>query len=181
MSVTGFVVESVDIATFFRDCRPTEALLFFASLQLLSLLSIVACGRIALTNVRATLGEIRASVARVESVTLPQRAEFLTQYDKVLVSLAERLPKRISAAVSDRVIDIERDVLTRLAELDPHLRDPAVRAKVDQLVLRMEELESVIVNETERASIEAVRSARALFFNDPKFAGLRLKEPAKIA
>jgi hypothetical protein len=174
-------VDFADITVFFRNVGPVDAVLFFAAVQLLSLLAIVGYGQIALKRMRATLGDIHGSVARVESMTLPHRAEFFTQYDKVLASLSERLPRRVSKAVSERLIDIERDVLTRLAELDPHLRDPSVRAKFDQLVLRMEELENAIVTETERASLEAVRMARATFYNDPKFHGIRLKEPARMA
>jgi hypothetical protein len=112
--------------------------------------------------------EMFGLMRKIEGLTAQRREQVLTHLDRVLDSLSVRLPTNIASKVSDLVFETERQILARLAELEPHLKNnEANREKMEELILTMEKLEETVVGITAEGVQQVVlESRRALFEED---------------
>jgi hypothetical protein len=75
-----------------------------------------------------------------------------TNYSSVLDSLVERLPNVVAQETGNQIFETESKILTRLAEIDPMLRnDVEAQRKMDEIIRSMENLEKNIIGLTAAA------------------------------
>jgi len=111
--------------------------------------------------------EMFGLMKKIEGLTAKRREQMLLQFDKVLEVLSVRLPTAIAAKVSDLVFEIERQVLSRLAEIEPNLKEDADRRKMEELICSMEKLEETVVAITSDSVQQVMlESRRSLFEED---------------
>jgi len=133
--------------------------------QLLLTLYMAASLRIA-ERERARLNrDVFGLLKKIEGLTSSRREQMLRHYDKILEQLSVQLPPAIAEEAGQLIFDTESKILTRLAELEPDLKnDSQSREKLDELIKSMESLEATIVSLTANTvqSIMA-RSRKDLF------------------
>ena len=92
------------------------------------------------------------------------------QFDKILSDLALRLPPTIAAQAGQTIFETESRILSRLAELEPDLKnDHQSREKMDDLIKSMEALETTIVTVTADTVQNIMASNRQAIFDDELF------------
>ena len=133
--------------------------------QLLLTLYMAASLRIA-ERERARLNrDVFGLLKKIEGLTSSRREQMLRHYDKILEQLSVQLPPAIAEEAGQLIFDTESKILTRLAELEPDLKnDTQSQEKLDELIKSMESLEATIVSLTANTvqSIMA-RSRKDLF------------------
>lgn len=106
--------------------------------------------------------EMFGLVKRIEALTSSRREQMLKHYDKILSSLAMRLPPTIAAQASTIIFETESKILSRLAELEPGFKNnEAARRKMDELIRSMENLEQTVVNITSEAVRKVMLESRS--------------------
>ncbi len=111
---------------------------------------------------------------KIEGLTSSKREQMLKHYDAILEDLTHRLPPAIAAQAGEVIFDTESKILSRLAELEPNLKEDAQgMEKMDQLIKSMENLETTIV----RLTADAVQnifteSRKSLFEENEKISSL---------
>ena len=90
--------------------------------------------------------EIYGMLKKIEGLTATKREQVMKHYDKMLESLAVRLPATVAAHASQTIFETESKILSRLAELEPNLRgDEVSKRRMNELIKTMENLENTIV------------------------------------
>lgn len=112
--------------------------------------------------------ELFGLVRRIEGLTAERRAHVLRHYDQMLGDLSRRLPPAVAAELSDIIFDVESKVLTHLASLEPTLA-PEDRAKFDDLIRSMENLERSIVGLTADTVARVMKEGRRTLTKDEAF------------
>ncbi|MCB0311344.1 MAG: hypothetical protein KDD42_08915 [Bdellovibrionales bacterium] len=107
----------------------------------------VAALRISRREVASLNKEMFGLLRKLEGLTSSKREQMLKHYDRILESVANRLPTTIAAHTSETIFEAESKILARLAELEPRLKDgdETSRQKMDDLIRTMEGLEQTIV------------------------------------
>ncbi|MCB0332042.1 MAG: hypothetical protein KDD55_01015 [Bdellovibrionales bacterium] len=136
----------------------------FVALYLLSSLRSARKERAALHR------EIYGLVRKLEGLTSGKREQMAKQFDKILSDLALRLPPTIAAQAGQTIFETESRILSRLAELEPDLKnDHQSREKMDDLIKSMEALETTIVTVTADTVQNIMASNRQAIFDDELF------------
>jgi arginyl-tRNA synthetase len=115
--------------------------------------------------------EIFGLVKKIEGLTSSKREVMLKHYDGLLEVLSTRLPTAVANQSSQLIFETESKILARLAELEPNLQsDEQSKAKLDDLIKSMENLEKTLVNLTSDAVKSVmVEGRRSLFEADSSF------------
>ncbi len=146
------------------------ALTALASFQFLLAIYMAVTMRIA-SKERALLNrEMFGMVKKLEGLTAHRREIVLRHYDRILEVLSQRLPPAIAEQTSRMIFETESRILTRLAELEPSLReDEDGREKMDALIQTMESLEQTIVSLTADTVTKVMVEGRKNFLEDDAF------------
>ena len=155
----------------------TEWLMAVAAVQLIVALYMFFSMRAASRERAALSKEMFGLMKKIEGLTARRREQALVQFDRVLDALSVRLPTAIASKVSDLVFETERQILSRLAEIEPSLKDNAGdREKMEELICSMEKLEETVVAITSDSVQQVMMdSRRSLFQEDaPMFGASRL-------
>lgn len=114
--------------------------------------------------------EVFGLVRKLEGLTAGKREQMTKQFDRLLDDLAIRLPTAVAAQAGQTIFDTESRILTRLAELEPNLKDDAAaREKMDDLIRSMENLETTIVTVTADTVQNVVAANRQSLFDNEFF------------
>lgn len=93
--------------------------------------------------------EMFGILKRIEGLTASRREQVLKHYDTMLQELSYKLPPTIAAQTSSVIFETESKILSRLAELEPNLKNDEVgKKRMDDLIRSMEKLEQNIVGLT---------------------------------
>ena len=99
---------------------------------------------------------------KIEGLSCDRRSEILGRYEKLLTNLGNQLPIKISNRLRDKIFAAESAFLTRLAEIEPNLKDDAVaRQRMDELICQLEQLEEVFVSAAAEVVNVALEEGRA--------------------
>ncbi len=111
--------------------------------------------------------EMYGLVRKLEGLTSGKREQMAKQFDKILSELALRLPPTIAAQAGQTIFETESRILSRLAELEPDLKnDEQSREKMDDLIKSMESLETTIVTVTADTVQNIMAANRQAIFED---------------
>lgn len=111
--------------------------------------------------------EIFGLVRKLEGLTSSKREQMLQHYDTILDDLTHRLPPTIAAEAGNIIFETESKILSRLAEIEPSLReDERAQEKMDQLIKSMENLEGTIVKLTADAVENVFAESRKNLFEE---------------
>ncbi len=114
--------------------------------------------------------EMFGLVKRIEALTSSRREQMLKHYDKILLSLSNRLPTTIAAQASHTIFETESKILSRLAELEPSLKtDDHTKRKMDELIKSMENLEQTVITITSEAVRKVMLESRNDLIQEEKF------------
>ena len=115
----------------------------------------------------ALLREAYGCLRKIEGLTSSKREQYQRQYDKIMEQLTARLPVVIASHASASIFETEKKILTRLAELEPNLKNdlPAQR-KLNELIKSMEDLEQTVVNLTAESVRKVLSDSKGEFFTD---------------
>ncbi|MDC0358241.1 hypothetical protein OAO01_05435 [Oligoflexia bacterium] len=112
--------------------------------------------------------EMFGLVRKIEGLTSNRREQMLKHYDTILEELSTRLPPTIASEAGQMIFEMESNILSRLAELEPNLReDEASLKKMDSLIKSMEGLEATLVSLTANTVRNVMASRRRDLFHDP--------------
>lgn len=112
---------------------------------------------------KETFGLLR----KLEGLTASKREKVLREYDRMLEDLSNRLPTTIAAQASEKIFETESRILTRLAELEPILKeDKASQRRMDELIKTMEQLEQSLVASTAETVKKVFVESRSNLFDD---------------
>ncbi len=113
--------------------------------------------------------EMYGLVKKLEGLTASRREQMVKQYDAILDVLTTRLPPAVAAQTSQAIFETESKILSRLAELEPNLKDDAVgKKKMDELIKSMESLEKTIVALAADTVRNVMVEGRRVFFDDER-------------
>lgn len=111
--------------------------------------------------------EMYGLVRKLEGLTSGKREQMAKQFDKILSELSLRLPPTIAAQAGQTIFETESRILSRLAELEPDLKnDEQSREKMDDLIKSMESLETTIVTVTADTVQNIMAANRQAIFED---------------
>lgn len=114
--------------------------------------------------------EMFGLVRRIEALTSSRREQMLKHYDRILANLSLRLPSTVAAHASQTIFEAESKILSRLAELEPNIKNDEVsRMKMDDLIRSLESLEQTIVTLTSEAVRKVMVDSRSDLFEDDAF------------
>jgi len=111
--------------------------------------------------------EMFGLLRKIEGMTANRREQMLKHYDKILEDISMRLPPTIAAKAGEIIFETESKLLSRLAEIEPNLKDDQVgRKKMDGIIQSMETLESTIVSLTANTVQNVMADKRRDLFNE---------------
>ncbi len=147
----------------------------FVGLQLLLTIGVIITLRGASRDRAILSKEMYGLVRRLEGLTATRREQILKHYDSILDQLANSLPPTIAAHTSQLIFETESKILTRLAELEPNLRqDESGRKKMDELIRSMENLEKTIVALASDTVRRVMNESRRTLLDDTQPSGMSL-------
>jgi hypothetical protein len=111
------------------------------------------------------LKETHGCVKKIEGLTSSRRELMQKQYEKILAELTARLPVTIASHASQSILETEKKILARLAELEPIL-DTSGQKKMEDLIRSMEDLEHTIVSLTAESVRKVLLDSRGEFLNE---------------
>lgn len=115
----------------------------------------------------ALLREAFGCLRKIEGLTASRREQLQRQYDKIMEQLTARLPVIIASQASASIFETEKKILTRLAELEPNLKnDVTAQRKLNELIKSMEDLEQTVVNLTSESVRKVLADSKGDFFPD---------------
>jgi hypothetical protein len=114
--------------------------------------------------------EMFGLVKRLEGLTAHRRDQVLTQFDKLVDTLASRIPTIVAASAGDRIFETESTILARLAELEPELASDEQKKKLDTLIQSMESLEKTLIAHTATAVHQVMLENRKTLFDEDEAA-----------
>lgn len=92
---------------------------------------------------------------KVEGLVIKKEERLIEEFDLLLDSLGKHIPKAISEKAGLAIYETEKKILTRLAELEPDLKeDEAAISRMNDLIQSMEKLEESVI----RIASEVVRN-----------------------
>lgn len=142
------------------------------ALQALIALAIVSHNRSSRKTIERIARDVRNLNRRIESLTAPKRTHFVREFDSLMSSLSKKLPAQIGTAVSDAVVDLEKSILTRLAELESAHSFGESRGQLEEIIIRMEALEESLVLVSTDAVEQSLQSAKASVLEGECFSDL---------
>lgn len=137
-------------------------------LQFLLGIYVISSTRFALRECNRLNREMFGLVRKLEGLTSSRREQMLKAYNQMLDTLSARLPPTIAAETSNIIFETESKILSRLAELEPNLKqDENGKRKLNDLIKSMESLEKTIVTlAADTVQRVMVESRRDLFDDD---------------
>lgn len=113
--------------------------------------------------------ELFGLTRRIEGLTAERRQQILSHYDSLLEKLSNKLPILVAAQAGERIFDTESKILTRLADIEPLVKDnPTADKKMNELISSMESLEETIINITSEAVRDVMSEGRRSLFDSEK-------------
>jgi len=110
--------------------------------------------------------EMFGLLKKIEGLTAQRREQILTQFDKLVESLTNRIPALVAAQASDKIFETESKILTRLAELEPSLSNEEHKDKLDDVIHSMEALEKTLIAHTATAVHQVMLESRRSIFDE---------------
>lgn len=113
--------------------------------------------------------ELFGLVRKLEGLTASKREQMLKHYDTILERLSSQIPPLVAAQTSNVIFETESKVLSRLAEIEPDLKnDERGKLKMEDLIRSMESLEKTIVTLTSDAVERVMVESRRDLLDDGK-------------
>lgn len=146
----------------------TTVLTAFAALSQIAVsLFVILWARNSSKEMMTLVREAYGSLRKVEGLTASKREQIAKQYDRIIDNLTSRLPITIASHASHTIFEAERRILTRLAELEPNLKnDEKSKEKMEDLIRTMENLEETIVALTAESVRKVLVETRADILTD---------------
>ena len=105
--------------------------------------------------------ELFGLTKKIEGLTATNRERVERHYDEILIKLEQTLPALVAKDAGDAIFKAESQILKRLAELEPNLReDEEGMKRFDDLIVTMEKLEETVVSTASNAVLSAVGEGR---------------------
>lgn len=104
--------------------------------------------------------EIYGTMKKIEGFTAGRREQMLREYDRVMQNLSVRLPTVIAAEAADSIFETESKILTRLAEIDPFIREEKHKEQINELIRSMENLQETLVKLLGETAMKVLTEAR---------------------
>ena len=124
-------------------------------------------------EISASNREVYGLTKKMEAMTASRRAHFVHEYDKIVNQLLRKLPANIAAQAGDSIFVTQKEILTRLAELEKVTGKSKESSKqMEQIILSMEQLEAQLVRVTADTVIEVMGDTRKRILEDERFADL---------
>jgi len=147
----------------------------FVGLQLALTVSTLVALRVAARERAQLSKELFGLVKKIEGLTSSRRDQMLKHYDSLLEMLSTRLPPAIAAQTSQVIFETESKILSRLAELEPNIKQDEVgKRKMDDLIKTMEKLEQTIVVLAADTVRSVMVEGRRSLLDDEKFPDIGL-------
>lgn len=138
-----------------------------AAFQLLAIACLISSFHRLKKEASELLKETHGCMRKIEGLTSSRREAFVKQYEKLHDQLTTRVPITVATQASSSILDAEKKILTRLAELEPQMKaDPVSLKKFDDLIRTMEDLEHTIVTLTAESVKKVLRDNRGDFLMD---------------
>lgn len=110
--------------------------------------------------------EMFGLVRKIEGMTSHKREQVLHHFDKLVETLANRIPTLVAAEAGEKIFETESAILRQLAELQPQPESEEEREKLDMLIKNMEALESTVVAHTASAVHQVMQENRRVIFEE---------------
>ncbi|RMG44184.1 MAG: hypothetical protein D6719_02325 [Candidatus Dadabacteria bacterium] len=110
--------------------------------------------------------EMFGLLKKLEGLTSSRREKFMKHYDRLMETLTTRLPAQVASRASQSILETEKRIIARLAELEPDLNDENSKEKMDRLIKQMEALEETVVALTADTVHEVLSDGKKLLFTD---------------
>lgn len=148
----------------------TGLLLFVGAVGLVQLLFILAAV-FALKHFRSEQRKLNRDtygiMRKIEGLTSRKRDQMAKHFDKILEELSMKLPSTIAARAGEKIFETEKQILSRLAELEPQLRDDKESLeKMDTIIKTMEELEATLIQVTSESVYSVLLENKRSLFSD---------------
>ncbi|MCB0354571.1 MAG: hypothetical protein KDD64_13640 [Bdellovibrionales bacterium] len=135
--------------------------------QLLLSLYLLACLRRSSADHARTTVELFGLMKKIDGLTASKREQVAKAYDAMIGQLSAQIPTTVAAYAGQAIFETESKLLTRLAELEPSLKDDTdARKKMDELITSMESLETKIVQLTAETVESVMERNRVALFRD---------------
>jgi len=93
--------------------------------------------------------ELFGLAKKIEGLTAPKRELLVKEFDQLLEKLAQDLPQAVTNTTSERIVEAERRILQRLAEIGPALsKDEEGKRKMEEFIVSLEKLEESVIDST---------------------------------
>jgi hypothetical protein len=114
--------------------------------------------------------ELFGMLRKIEGLSSGRRALISHNLDIMLERLAKQLPSRIAAEAGEVIYKTESSMLKVLADLEPNLPQmPAMKERVEKLVISMESLESTVVSLTSETVRQAIMDTKRSILDADSF------------
>jgi hypothetical protein len=118
--------------------------------------------------------EMFGLLRKIEGLTASKREQMLKHYDSILETLALRLPPTVASEAGQMIFEMESRLLSRLAELEPALKDDEIsQRKMDGIIKSMENLEATIISLTSDTVHKVLAEGRQDLFREDLLVNLR--------
>ena len=104
---------------------------------------------------------------KVEGLVARKQEKIAKEYDRLLEQMTLQVPISIAKEAGNEIFETEKYVLTRLAELEPELKDDGLAMqKMETIIKTMEGLESTVISATSKAVERVLIENRKDLFSD---------------
>lgn len=110
---------------------------------------------------RETFGLLK----KVEGLTAQKHHLLAKQFDDLIEKMANQVPVIVGKEATSHLFEIERQIITRLAELEPNLKtDPKAIAHMEEVLRKVELLEEEVIRSTSKAVEKILVEKRKTLF-----------------
>lgn len=139
----------------------------FFILQSLALICLLIYLRVSARERTLVHRELFGILKKIEGLNAHKRDWMTKQFDGMIQTMAGRLPGAIAARTGNEVFEMEKKILTRLAELEPDLKsNEKSREKMNEIIKDMESLENTVISLTNTTVREVMEESRQSIFDE---------------
>ena len=143
------------------------AIIFSSFIQIISCFYVVLALRESSEESNVLNRQTFGLLKRVEGIVASKQQQICAEYDAMLSTLSNTLPKIVSEKAGREVQATQRQILMRLAELEPKVRgDKIASDKMNELIKSTQELEFAMMNAASYSVEQVLFEARKFVFSD---------------
>lgn len=132
-----------------------------AILQVLLAVRLFSAHRSGVKERKELAGLLLDITDRIERAAASTDEAIARTYQRILSRAAAEVPRSVASRMGDRLFEVESLILRQLAELQPGFaQDPIRKAKMDEIIRRVESLEDLIVAAASESVQEAILAER---------------------